>query len=147
MSQLIIQLLTNCLNNILQVHDRIHNCKFYVKCCLLWLLPPPWPQPVRYEVVLSKATARGNDFYMPPTITVGGEKEICISLLQNENPIHWLPTSYMTFEQQNPQHTLNYKAHHITGTSQSWIHPWCTYMWVGGGGGVQFWSTHSQALH
>jgi hypothetical protein len=55
---------------------------------------------------------------------VGGEKEICISLQQNENPIHWLLTPYMTFEQQNPQHTLKYKAHHTIGTSQSWIHPW-----------------------
>jgi hypothetical protein len=56
---------------------------------------------------------------MPPTITVGGEKEIRISLLQNENPIHWLLTSYMAFERENPQHMLKYTAHHTIGTSQS----------------------------
>jgi len=53
MSQVIIQplILVNRLKNILNVHGRMQNGTVYVTCCLLWLLPPPWPQLVCYEVV------------------------------------------------------------------------------------------------
>jgi hypothetical protein len=52
MSQVIIQLLINGLKNILKIHGRIQNYKVHSKCCLLWLLPQSWLQPVCYKVVI-----------------------------------------------------------------------------------------------